>query len=278
MSIDSDPRATPPRPDSPPPMPDEPYYRHGEQARRWGGILLLIGVVWLVFTISSHGPLLGVGFVERSETMPPQSFAARRVVITGANDNIEIVGGDGAAVQVEAVKHGFGLSTNDASGAFGRLEIITAERGDTLTIEIRRPPLSGIGRAPYADLRVALPAVASAEAHVASGDITVADVTGDLTLATVSGRLDASDTTGALSAGTTSGEIAIQSHSGPLSAESVSGDIIIGGAVEGPSVKTVSGDVRLDGATGAVTLSSISGDLSLEGAEQAVLDIESTSG
>lgn len=281
MNADTEPRATPPTPDGPRPrvpLPSEPYYRRGDQSRLWGGILLLIGVVWLVFALGSRSPLPGVGLVERSETVPPQSFTADRVVITGANDNVTLVGGEGEAVQVEAVTHGFGWNADDAEEALGQLEIAMEASGDTLIIEIQRPPFSGVGRSPYADLRVALPAGVSAEARLASGDISVSEVTGDLALATVSGRLDARDTSGALSASTASGELEIQSHTGSLTAESVSGDIAIDGVLESPSVKTVSGDVRLAGSTGSVTLSSISGELSLKGAEQAILDIESTSG
>ncbi len=281
MKLDPDSHAPPPNDDRPPPaaaVPDEAYYQRGEQARRWGGILLLIGVVWLVFTLTAHGSFFGLGFVERSAALPPQSFTATRVVITGANDNVTLVGGTGQRVQVEVIRHGFGWNADKAMHALEQLTVVTTERDATLTIELQRPAFSWLDRVPYAELHLTLPAGVSAEAQVTSGDLTVATVTGDLRLATVSGRLEAKDTTGSLSANTSSGELTVQRHTGPLRAESVSGAMRLDGASTNPSVKTVSGDVHLTGASGTVTLSSISGNLRLTSAAPTTLNIESTSG
>ncbi len=281
MQINTDPRATPPRTDSslpPAPAPDESYYRRGEQARRWGGILLLLGVVWLVFALGSRLPLFGVGFVERTEPIPPQSFAVTRVVISGVSDNVELVGWNQAEVQVEAVKHGFGWNGDAAQEGLERLEVVITPNGDTLNIDVRRPLDSIVGRAPYANLRIALPAGVSAEARLASGDIEVSEVTGDLVLSTVSGDLESADTLGKLTLSTTSGDLEVRDHSGALTAESVSGDVRLEGALASPNVKTVSGDASLEGASGTVELRSISGGLSVSGGDIAALTVESTSG
>jgi hypothetical protein len=281
MQINTDPRATPPRADSPlppAPVPDEPFYRRGEQARRWGGILLLIGVVWLVFALGSRLPVFGVGFVERTEPIPSQSFAVERVVITGVNDNVELVGWNQEEVQVEAVKHGFGWNGEAAQEGLERLEVVITPSGETLTIDVRRPLDSIVGRAPYANLRIALPAGVSAETRLANGDIQVTEVSGDLALSTVSGDLDSTDTRGTLTLSTTSGDLDVRDHSGALTAESVSGDMQLEGALASPSVKTVSGDARLEGASGTVELRSISGGLNVTGGDIAALNVESTSG
>ncbi|HMQ33012.1 MAG TPA: DUF4097 family beta strand repeat-containing protein [Chloroflexaceae bacterium] len=281
MKLNTDSRATEPAPEQPyppAPMPDEPYYRRGEQSRRWGGLLVLLGVVLLVFALSSRAPVFGIGFVERTAPLDARSFAAERVVLTGVGDQVELVGWSGDEVQVEAVKHGFGWSPGAATQALERLDVELTPRGDTLFIEVRRPIGTIIGRAPYADLRIALPEGAAVEASVVSGDIAVAEVSGDLTLGTVSGDLEARATSGRLVVTTTSGDLDVRDHRGPIAAESVSGDVRLAGDLEDARVKTVSGDVRLDGATGRAEITSISGDLTVAGAGLAALTAETTSG
>jgi len=88
MHLNTDQGATEPppeRPFPPAPVPDEPYYRRGEQSRRWGVLLVLLGVVLLVFALSSRVPLFGIGFIERTARIEAQSFAAERVVLSGGS-------------------------------------------------------------------------------------------------------------------------------------------------------------------------------------------------
>lgn len=281
MNVQLDPRATPPGPEQqrpPAPVLDEAYYRRGEQARRWGGILILIGLVWLVFAIGSRAPLFAVGFVERTVPIRADAFTAERVVVTGVGDNVELVGWNGEGVRVEGVKHGFGWNAGAATDALNSLEVELTPSGDTLLIEVRRPIGAIVGRAPYADLRISLPTDGSAEVRVVSGAIEVAEVRGDLTLGTVSGDIDSAETSGSLAISTTSGDVEVDDHSGPITAESVSGDLQLAGRLENPTVQTVSGDASLEGAAGTVKLNSISGDLRLNGATLEGLTIESTSG
>lgn len=259
-------------------LPSEPYYRRGEQARRWGALLLIVGVVWLVFALTARGPFLPVGFVERSEPIPPQAFAAERVVIVGLGDGVEIVPADGDEVVVAGERHGFGWNGASAADAAQRLEVLVDDQGDTLRVEVRRPSLVTLGRSPYAELRIALPAGVAAEASVVSGDIAAADVRGDLRLTTVSGGVEVSDSAGALTVRTTSGDVAVSGHAGALDVETTSGDVRADGELAAPRVETVSGDVELEGASGAVEARSISGELSVRDAQGARLSIESTSG
>lgn len=281
MDLKLDPQAAPPRGDQPlppAPVPDEPYYRRGDQARRWGGILLLAGLVWLVFSIGSRSALPTAGFVERTEPIGAQSFTAERVVVSGVADHVEFVGWNQGEVRVEGVKHAYGWNGGAAEDALDQLDVQITSRGDTLVIEVKRPLGTVIGRAPYAELRVALPEGVSAQANVVSGDINAEEVRGDLALTTVSGNVRVGDTRGALTLSTTSGDVEVRDHDGAVSAESVSGDVRLEGDLASPTVRTVSGEARLDGASGSVVLSSISGELSLEGAGLAGLDVESTSG
>ncbi len=281
MHLNTDQGATEPppeRPFPPAPVPDEPYYRRGEQSRRWGVLLVLLGVVLLVFALSSRVPLFGIGFIERTARIEAQSFAAERVVLSGGSDKVELVGWNGDEVQVEAIKHGFGWSAGAANAALAQLDVAVTPRGDTLFIEVRRPIGTVIGRAPYADLRIALPADVAVEASVLGGDIDAQAVAGDLTLRTVSGDIATRDTSGGLVLSTTSGDLEVRDHRGSVTAESVSGDMRLTGDLQDARVKTVSGDVRLDGATGRIEATSISGDVYVAGSGLAALTLESTSG
>jgi DUF4097 and DUF4098 domain-containing protein YvlB len=281
MSLDTEPRSA--RVDDtglapPQTIPNEPYYRRGEQARRWGALLLLIGVVWLVFSITSRGSFFGVGFIERTAELPAQSYAVERVVISGVNDNIELVAWNEDEVRVTGVKHAFGWNGAAAEDALEGLQLAVDERGDTLTIEVRRPSFTGIGRSPYVNLEISLPAEILAEASVVSGDLSVEGVRGDLTLRSVSGEIAAEDTAGLMSINTTSGDVALEGHTGGLVVETVSGEVRADGDLQSPRVESVSGEVELTGVSGDVNLRSISGDLAAHDSAGATLAIESTSG
>lgn len=275
MSFDPEPRGQQP-------LPSEPYYRRGEQARRWGALLLLIGVVWLVFELTVRSSIfgIGVGRVEQTEQLPAQSFSAEQVLINGVNDDIKLVPGSGDTIIVEATKHAFGWNTGAANGALSRLDMATEQRGDTLVIDLRPTNRLGfaIGRVPYLSLRVSLPAGVRAEAAVVSGDITAQEVRSDLVLRSVSGAVHAEDTAGALRATTTSGDVRIRDHSGGLVIETTSGDISAAGALNAPRLNSVSGAINLQGAISNLELRTISGDIEVRDATDASLVVESTSG
>lgn len=258
--------------------PDEPFYRRGEQARRWGALLLLVGVVWLVFALTARGPLFGLGFIERSGPIEPQAFTAERVVINGLNDDVTLVPADGEQIVLAGERHAFGWSGAAAEQALEQLEVAATLRGDTLTIEVRRPSLNLLGRAPYAALRVALPEGVAAEAQVVSGDLAAEGLSGDVRLVTVSGSVATEATVGPLEIRTTSGDVRVAGHAGSLDVETTSGEVEADGALASPRLASVSGDLDVSGAEGAVEARSISGDISVGAAEGATLRIESTSG
>jgi hypothetical protein len=245
-----------------PATPEEAYYRGGP-ARRWGVLLLAVGVIWLVFELTSRGSVfgLGLGFMERSADTPAQSFTAARLVVRGANDNVYIDRAPGHSVTVASVRHGFGWNADSARAATDRLEVQITQSGDTLTVEVRRNGFSGfIGRAPYVDLRVGVPDGLALDVQTVSGDLRASGLRASGSLATVSG------------------DIAMADSSGQLSVSSTSGDVQMSGAFSGPRVQTVSGDIWLEGASGPLYARTISGDIQLRGLRDAQLDLETTSG
>jgi hypothetical protein len=262
-------------------QPKEPYYRRGEQGRRWGAILLLVGLVWLVFALFSRVPfgVFGGSNVERSAALPAQSFPATRVVISGVSDTVTLVPGD-AAVLVEATKYGYGWNAAAAEQALNRIAVHTEQRGDTLRIEVRRE--SGLtpfsGRSSYVDLRIAVPEGVAVETNLVSGDMVLRGLRGDATLASVSGNIELDDVQGDLRVNLTSGDLEIADFSGALQATSVSGAVSAGGAVRSAQITTTSGDVVLEGVNGPIAIRTISGSIRIADARAARLDLETTSG
>ncbi|MCX7789227.1 MAG: DUF4097 domain-containing protein [Chloroflexaceae bacterium] len=231
--------------------PAEPFYRRREQARRWGALLLLVGIVWLVFELTARSSVFGmrISLAEFSDALPTRSFVASAVRINGVNDDIELVPGAGEVITVEATRRASGWNRNAAAGALQRLEVVTEVQGDTLVIDVRHGNglTRFLGRAPSALLRVAVPASTPVEATVVGGDIVVTGVQGDLTLQTVSGDVRAEGVSGDLRVSSTSGDVRIREHRGPLVVNTTSGKISAEGVMNGARLSTVSGDIELRG-------------------------------
>ncbi|MGQ9926318.1 MAG: DUF4097 family beta strand repeat-containing protein [Chloroflexaceae bacterium] len=260
----------------------EPFYRRREQARRWGMLLLLIGIVWLVFELTVRSSVSGIPLrlAERSDMLPPQNFVASAVRINGVNDDIELVSGRGEVITVEATRHASGWNSNAAAAALQRLEVVTEVQGDTLVIDVRPGNrLTGaFGRTPSVSLRVAMPASTRVEATVVSGDITVTGVQGDLTLRTLSGDVRAEGVSGDLRVMSTSGDVRIRDHRGPLAVETTSGKISASGRISGAGLSTVSGDIELEGGSDDLTARTISGAIIVRTGAGVHLTLDSTSG
>ncbi|PDW02956.1 DUF4097 family beta strand repeat-containing protein [Candidatus Viridilinea mediisalina] len=275
MNPHPDPRATNP-------VPDEAYYRRNEMTRRWGTLLLVVGVVWLVFELTTRGSIFGVGmgFVERSSPLPEQRYRAERVVISGVNDRIELVGSSGSEVVLAANRRGYGWNGSTAERAAENLEVVVEQHDGLLTIDVRRPPSVGsfLGRRPAADLRLSLPEGVAAEVVLTSGNIMMHNLQSDLVLQTISGAMSSQTTLGSFNATTTSGAIRVRNHQGPFQAQSMSGAIRAEGQLEDVQVNSVSGAIQLEGSNGPLALNTISGNITINDAHAARLDIDTTSG
>ncbi len=251
MSTDAPPRT---------PMPDEPFYRR-VQSRRWGGLLLIIGLVWLVFELTNRSAIFTLALVEEQATIPMQTFQVSQVVVRGLDDTVTLTQGEGE-VSLMAVRHGFGWNSSAARSALKRVDIQAEQRGETLYVDVRH--LGGIpflfGRTPYADLQLALPPGVRLDVETVSGTI----------------RSEALGVTGRLA--TVSGSVVVRHAAGDLQISSTSGEIQLADVGAGVQVETVSGDVQIEGARGDLRVHSISGDLDLDALQAAVLDLDTTSG
>jgi hypothetical protein len=268
---------TPPRPAVAPP------YRRREQTRRWGTVLLMLGVAWLVFELTSRGAIFGLslGFVERSAAMPPQSFSAARLVLHGTVDTVELVSWPGDTITIEAVKHGFGWNAAAAADSLGRIDLLARRDRDTLLVDVQRQSaLGALGRAPYLDLRISLPAGVAFDVSTVSGDIQAHGLRADGALATVSGQIRLSDSSGAFRLSTTSGDIALTGTSGRVYLRSISGSFTLADLRDAQlDLESTSGDVEADGGLAAGTssqISSISGSVRVGLANPADLRLQAS--
>ncbi|NTV64318.1 MAG: DUF4097 domain-containing protein [Oscillochloris sp.] len=250
MPTDTLPRSTPP----------ESYERSG-QFQRWGGLLLLLGVVWLVFELTSRDSFVGFDFVQRSADVPSQSFTATHLVVRAASDSITLEHAKDDQVTVAAVRHGFGWDTDTALASLNAIDVQIDQQGDTLQVEVRRSGLAGLaGRSPFVDLRISVPTETVLDVQTVSGSLHASGLQASGSLSTVSGAITLDDIGGDLTVGTTSG------------------DVQISRARAGLHVETVSGDVRLAEADGALRAHTISGDLDLQSLRDVQIDLETTSG
>jgi DUF4097 and DUF4098 domain-containing protein YvlB len=249
---------------------------------RSGVVLLVIGLIWLVFELTTRGSLLGggLGFVEQSAVVAPQEFNGEALVVNVGADEVELTRWDGDTIRVEATKYGFGWNGGIADQQLEQLDLAIEQRGETVQVEVLRP--SGwalIGRTPYVELRIAVPEGIDLSVNTISGDLSAEGVSGDGALATVSGGLNVSGLQGDLRLRSTSGDITVEDYRGVLDAESVSGNINVDTAdTELLRASTVSGDIELDDVSGELAVTSISGNIDLAEAQNVKLQLNTTSG
>ncbi len=141
------------------------------------------------------------------------------------------------------------------------------------------------------DLLIELPRAAptlQVAVHTASGDISVADISGPITLNSASGDLRTRHTDGEINAHTSSGDLLIEGVTGRVTARTISGDARVTAAhLDAIDLHSVSGDILVHAALhgdASSQLQSVSGDVRLslspeQGAEPSVtLTLKSISG
>lgn len=116
------------------------------------------------------------------------------------------------------------------------------------------------------DYELVVPADLDLNVDSNSGEVDIADVTGDVTVDASSGDIEASGLSGQVALSTTSGDIAAENISGPLTTNASSGDISASGLTgETVDAEASSGDIQLTfaAAPGDVEASASSGDVTL---------------
>jgi Toastrack DUF4097 len=189
--------------------------------------------------------------------------------LTNVSGDIEVTGGNGNDVRIDAVKR---VRHPDAAEARAILEALTidvSERGGSVDVRTEysryRYRRGGSGSI---DFTVSVPRDASVTLKSVSGDVRVTNVNGDLRAESTSGDVVMSNVRRIRLAKSVSGDVDIaDATTEDVTAESISGEVIIRAVkTRVLSLQSVSGDVRLtDVDAERVQSRSVSGDVEYSG-------------
>lgn len=203
---------------------------------------------------------------------------------------IDIVPADGSTVRVDVVALGAGrradelIEATDVSFAGGALRVHVPDRhfrNVDVRCTVSLPEGSSLTtRTASADVRCAI-RLGRFSANTASGDMSVQDVDGDVSVKAASGDLQCGAVAGGLQVRTASGDVSVRSTGGDARLTLASGDVEIGEAATSVKIDTASGDVRIGRASvGRIQVTSASGDVMIGVAPGvgAYLDVTTVSG
>ena len=164
------------------------------------------------------------------------------VLLTTFDGSIEIQGWDKAHVAVEIEKRGASRKALDD------LEVKTAQNGDLIELEVKRPraeSFQGIGlhRSATARLIVSVPRQANIHARSGDGSIRVERVTGKLELRTGDGSIRATNVAGELSLDTNDGSVTVEHAEGTLFVDTGDGSVNVTGKLAAVKLHTGDGSV-----------------------------------
>ena len=250
-------------PQAPQRLPNEPYYQQpppqpqSDQRRRWGRMLLIVGLVWLALTFVGSGPWLG-GFPFAPSRTISQNITGSRLTITTQSDDVALVPSGDGQFHIRVDAHGFGWNGSNED-LLRRAGVQIRAQGDEVQVTSggRGFQLGSLGVA----LHIEVPKGAPATINTSSGDISVENMEGAIAISTSSGDVQLNDLQGELTVATSSGDVRLRD-----------------GRVSGATIKTGSGDVDLSGVSNATKIATDSGDITLRDASDATLDLQSSSG
>lgn len=245
-----------PAPLPPTTLPNEEYYRRSnpsrtQRRRKLGGVLVLIGSIWLVIQLVS-GSLSHES--TKNVTLIDQTLNGDRIEIDVGTANVEIQVWDQADIHVAAFQSG-----DDASAK----ESIEVQQ-DGSTVIIRHPPSFNLMFWEEADeisYLISVPSDTQANVHTINGTISIEGLENQLTIDTINGQVALRDIAGQLMVQTVNGEVSLTT-----------------GQLQQATITTINGDIQLDEVDGPLTLSSISGNISIKDAENSSFNVSLTSG
>jgi DUF4097 and DUF4098 domain-containing protein YvlB len=182
--------------------------------------------------------------------------------LTNISGDVHVTAGSGTEIKIEAVKRVRHRDADEAKELLNRLRVEMNNVGGRVEVRAVYPRSNGRVSASV-DFVITVPASAAVAVKTISGDITVANVRGELRADTVSGNVDLTGTPNVAMAKTVSGNVTAKDigSATALMLASVSGNII-----------TSALKVR------ALDASTVSGDLLLRGLQVERLDAKSVSG
>jgi len=190
------------------------------------------------------------------------------ISVQTVSGNIDVTSWDQDQVLVKATKRVRAGSRSEAETWAQKVTVIIEKSDGDLVIRAERPKewSESLGallkdlfeRKPSVsvDFEISTPREVEVEASSVSGNITIADIAGDVSVDIVSGDMEISEAGADVSINTVSGDLFLKEISGDLEIDAVSGDVM---------VNTVGGNVSMDITSGDIVVDNIMGDCSVDG-------------
>ena len=190
------------------------------------------------------------------------------ITVQNVSGQIDVRAWDGDHVRVIATKRIKARSREEAREWSDKVEIIIEKYGQELLIEAKRPKdwtesleslLEGIfQKKPSAsvDFEISTPPDVHLEVSSVSGDISVRDITGEISIDVVSGDLEVFDIGSNVAIEAVSGDMVLKKIAGNVDLDAVSGDTWL---------ESIGGNVRINVTSGDATLNKVDGDLYIDG-------------
>jgi len=209
------------------------------------------------------------GWVESTEPFS-RSFKVGRtstLLLTNVAGNIQVSPGGNDQIEVQALKHAWGPSAEQAKQRLGEATVEAYASGNRVELRVEYPR-GRDDRGLDVEFDVKVPADASVELRTVSGDIRVTNIKGEVRAQGVSGNLALEGTPRLAMARTVSGDISLGNAGADvqLTVSTVNGDVqaqtLTARALD---LNTVNGDVRIAGWSGErAHIRSLDGDLDLQ--------------
>lgn len=198
---------------------------------------------------------------------------------------VTVTGADVETVQVTAIKRAYDSRQARADAEVKTVKYTVEQSGNTITIKYALPKSVNISnRVNEVDFIVTVPNRTTMDVDTSFGEISIANIEGDVTVQNDFGEINLDNVEGAVSATTNSGmvtataikatgeNIDLKSEFGAITLEKANGKDI--------TLETNSGTIRLDEvrATGMLTTSTEFGDITIENGSAASLDVNTNSG
>ncbi len=213
-------------------------------------------------------------FEEKFEKTMPLSQTGK-FFLSNISGQIEVMTWKDAQVKIEALKTSKADTVEKAKENAAKVTIEVAGEANQVSVEVKYPKRTGgfwggDSIKVSVDFKVWVPEKAAVDLKSVSGDVQVAAIGGSAKIKCVSGDVDLRGAAGA-DVDLVSGDLTLANIAGDVFIEAVSGDIGVTGIKGSVEVEAVSGDIELLDVSGAakVDAKSVSGNIIYTGAIQA---------
>ncbi len=209
------------------------------------------------------------------------------LVVDASRGDIQVTGGEGDEIVVQAHKTAWDSSRAKAEAALSEMAVSVTQEGDTVYVRFEGETevlVIGSMRGDRVNFTISVPAETRVSASTDMGSLALSGTRGDADLHPEFGDIEVTDVEGSLEARTGNGEInaeGIQAGTGKITIESEFGEVYIEeGAADDIEAHSSSGSVNLREveASGEVLLTSEFGSIEYETGSAALLSVDTGNG